>query len=702
MTDRGLPHLQEAVFPMRTQSTQFTHLVFARTLQVVPLMAFLAATTLARAADTFDILTKQSDTPTSTVWHIETPNVKQKQTDYPQITFVPGDTVSIDAGGCVQTGGSGLTWKRYVNPGGPNSDHLYHGLISIPGVTNGLVRIQDFGLDNVHQIPATLPAGVSRADLYLRLGYEDDGYSDNGYTKHDNGTGDQCKNSVDAFVIVSIGHAGAAPVSASAFVGISPNLFRCQAGWAFHNFDTARLSLASFTDAFDFSILDYLDPATGIIFLATRDNLASNGNCMGMSFLALVGEDQFVVDDIDEDFWDNYKDWTVPSPKVAKDINTAHWAQLSVAFLHSYLANVGKSPAENAALIEQDLSKQNYNYGLISIAHGTDGHVIVPLKVTHSGSEILIDVYDPNRQCLSVPDTATHPQLIINGDKRSFVMGDGSTWSGSTLNDGLAYIPYTSSSGWRSFAANFTGIIEVIFGGNTQIQQVTDAQGRKLYIDGTQTIDSSPTGLGRSLLRLPALHQSSGPRPRVSGSKYSTVSSAQPPAAFAQASANLEAEYGADYGSSSSIFLTTDTTLANLSFSIGAADTTKPMRAMVHAGNQFFEVKIAPSQGSRVALVLPKLSALAAQGVTIQNVDGKPLSATVALGSNLQGVVTVQRTAPLSITGSVQAKAAQSDLVPSSEDTLPPTTITEQNLTVAGEQLKPVRPLSVLRVPKVQ
>jgi hypothetical protein len=689
---------------MQTPSTHFnSSWLSTRTLQGVALVAFLTVATLAHAADTFDILTKQSDTPTSTVWRIETPNVKQKQTNYPTITFVPGDTVSIDAGGCVQTGGSGLTWKLYVDPAGPNSDHLYHGLISIPGVTNGLVRLQDFGLNTVHQIPNPLPAGVSRANLFLQLGYEDDGYSDNGYYSHDNGTGDQCKNSVDAYVIVSIGHSGAAPLSASSFVGISPNLFRCQAGWAFHNFDTARLSLASFTDAFDFQWYDYLDPATGIVFLATRDNLASGGNCMGMSFLALVGEDQFVVDDLHEDFWNNYKDWTVPSPKVQKDINTAHWAQLSVAFLHSYLANVAKSPAENAALIEADLNKQNYNYGLISIAHGTDGHVIVPLKVTHSGSEILIDVYDPNRQCLTVPDTATYPQMIINGDNWSFVMGDGTTWSGSTLNDGLAYIPYTSSSGWRSFAANFTGIIEVVFGGNTQIQQVTDAQGRKLFIDGTQTIDSSPTGLGRSLFRLPSLHQSSGTRPRVSGSKYTTVSSTQPPAAFAQASANLEAEYGADYGSSSSIFLTTDTTLANLSFNIRAADATKPVRAMVHAGNQFFEVNVAASPGSAgAALVLPQPSALAAQGITLQSVDGKPLSATLALGSNLQGAITVQRTAAISISSSVQAKAAQSDLVLSSQDTLPPTTITEQNLSVTGAQLKPVRPLSVLRVPKPQ
>jgi hypothetical protein len=675
---------------------------FTRTLRCWTLTAFLSAAAPIHASDTFDIITKQSDTPTSTVWRIENPNVKQKETSYPQITFKPGDTVSIDAGGCVQTGGVGLTWKRYVNPAGPNSDHLYHGLISIPAVTNVLIRIQDFGLNNVHTIPTNLPAGVSAADLYLRLGYEDDGYGDNGYYSHDDGTGDQCKNSVDAFVIVSIGHAGALPVSASSFEGITPSNFRCQAGWAFKNFETPRLSVASFTDAFDFQWYDYLDPATGIVFLATRDNLAAGGNCMGMSLLADVGEDQFVVDDLHEDFWQNYKSRLIQTPKVTKDINTAHWAQLSVAFLHSYLANVAKSPAENAALVEADLTKQNYNYGLISIAHGTDGHVLVPLRVSHAGNQTLIDVYDPNRPCGSVPDTATYPPIVIDGDKWSFLFDttQAITWSGSTLNDGLAYVPYTSASGWRSFAGNFTGIIEVIFGGNTQVQQVTDAKGRKLFIEGTQTVNISPSGLGRSLFRLPSLHQGNA-RPRTQGSRFTTVSTTQPPAAFAQESANLEAEYGADYANSRSIFITDDSSLQDLSFTIVAADPTKPIRALVHGNNQFFEINIAaPRQAATAALVLHQTSALASQGVTLQSVEKRPLSATVTMGSRLQDGVNVQRTAAMSIAGSVRAKAEQANLVLTSEDGLPPTTVTEKQVTASGEQLKPVRPLSIAREPK--
>lgn len=36
-------------------------------------------------------------------WRIDQPNVKQHITPYPQIRFKPGDHITIQAGGCVQT-----------------------------------------------------------------------------------------------------------------------------------------------------------------------------------------------------------------------------------------------------------------------------------------------------------------------------------------------------------------------------------------------------------------------------------------------------------------------------------------------------------------------------------------------------------------------------------------------------------------------
>jgi hypothetical protein len=62
---------------------------------------------------------------------INQPVVTQHETEYRRVVFAAGDIVEVTADGCVQTGGFGDTWKRYVNPSGPNSAHLYHGMIRL-------------------------------------------------------------------------------------------------------------------------------------------------------------------------------------------------------------------------------------------------------------------------------------------------------------------------------------------------------------------------------------------------------------------------------------------------------------------------------------------------------------------------------------------------------------------------------------------
>src|SRR5260370_13164247 len=125
---------------------------------------------------------------------ISQPVVDHEAVDYPMITFQPGDRIQIEAGGCVQTGGVGLTWKRYVDPRGHNAGEFYFGKITIPGVT----QLQDVAFrdlpagatfvvadlsSNTCKLPATFP---------LRLGYPDDEPDDNGYYRHDDGNEDQC------------------------------------------------------------------------------------------------------------------------------------------------------------------------------------------------------------------------------------------------------------------------------------------------------------------------------------------------------------------------------------------------------------------------------------------------------------------------------------------------------------------------------
>ena len=124
------------------------------------------------------------------------PIVSRPEWAYQNVVFAPGDKVFVNGDGCVQTGGSGDTWKRYVNPGGGGADHLYHGLVRVP---TGKLAGTDVGgnltrIEHVVGRPITVTGdGMPLSQLVLHLGYEDDNYTDNGYDRHDDGTEDQCK-----------------------------------------------------------------------------------------------------------------------------------------------------------------------------------------------------------------------------------------------------------------------------------------------------------------------------------------------------------------------------------------------------------------------------------------------------------------------------------------------------------------------------
>ena len=150
-------------------------------------------------AEDFDKIKITKPDAKTTIYEIDQPNVKQRLTEYKSITFQPGDTITISAGGCCQTGGLGKTWKRYVDPQGPNSERLYYGTIWIPGATTPMVRLQ-----GVNEKTVQVAAGTPTANLFLRLGYIDDNYDDNGYTGRDDGTGDQCKGLGNAYVRLTV------------------------------------------------------------------------------------------------------------------------------------------------------------------------------------------------------------------------------------------------------------------------------------------------------------------------------------------------------------------------------------------------------------------------------------------------------------------------------------------------------------------
>jgi hypothetical protein len=147
----------------------------------------------------------------SIVYRIDRPIVTQPSTVYPGITFRPGDTVTVTAGGCAQSGGIGKTWHRYVDPSGPESDEKYHGWIQVPssqylgGGPYGGVWFSALPLpftdtittpeDPNCRLPSTLP---------LTLGFTDSQYDDNGYWSHDDGPDGQCELVGDAWVVLVV------------------------------------------------------------------------------------------------------------------------------------------------------------------------------------------------------------------------------------------------------------------------------------------------------------------------------------------------------------------------------------------------------------------------------------------------------------------------------------------------------------------
>src|SRR5262245_18427093 len=70
-------------------------------------------------------------------WRIDRPRVTERETVYDEVTFLPGDRIRIRAGGCVQTGGRGDTWKSYVNPTRHDVARRYQGADWIPGGAGG-------------------------------------------------------------------------------------------------------------------------------------------------------------------------------------------------------------------------------------------------------------------------------------------------------------------------------------------------------------------------------------------------------------------------------------------------------------------------------------------------------------------------------------------------------------------------------------
>jgi len=144
------------------------------------------------------------NTSARAVWRIDRPRITQPETRYPQITFKPGDRVTISAGGCARRGG-------YPPPNGPavpylHGDNIYMGTIYIPGIVPGAVKGKIEQYVGAHDIPWTMTS----SDWALRLGYEDNAFGDNNYNDIDDIDAGPCKGLGYAYVQIEIDHGAAA------------------------------------------------------------------------------------------------------------------------------------------------------------------------------------------------------------------------------------------------------------------------------------------------------------------------------------------------------------------------------------------------------------------------------------------------------------------------------------------------------------
>ena len=200
--------------------------------------------------DTSDVHDPNTGEPV-TVLNIQNPVVNKSNFAFKSIILHPGDEIMVSAGGCVQTGGSGATWKRYVDPEGDRSGaevpEGYHGTITIAGAfaavpgspttydpTNEVKRWPIYrAIHTKILVPDLIAQGPPPEPQYLYLGYEDDEYSDNGYYAHanDNGTNNQCAAARDggnAHLRITIAHgkpASALPPAALKAFDLVPNGF---------------------------------------------------------------------------------------------------------------------------------------------------------------------------------------------------------------------------------------------------------------------------------------------------------------------------------------------------------------------------------------------------------------------------------------------------------------------------------------------
>jgi hypothetical protein len=213
-------------------------------------------------------------------------------------------------------------------------------------------------------------------------------------------------------------------------------------------------------------------------------------------------------------------------------------------------------------------------------------------------------------------------------------------------------------------------LVQVVFGGNADLEKVSTADGRKLFVEGRPgVLDTSTNGLAHDVVRLPNYAaDTKTKRPRSNGPRFTLDRALKLSPEQTQAEQKMQEDYAADYDGSKQIYLITNPKLANVTFQLARKSAKQPVRAMIGQASNFFEVKASSANWAVLhpALTIHSVEAFGAgagAGVTVAEANGAPQKLTFSRGvvSPQRKTVQVETSEEVAASGAMQARSGGSD-----------------------------------------
>jgi hypothetical protein len=291
-------------------------------------------------------------------------------------------------------------------------------------------------------------------------------------------------------------------------------------GWRFLNFSDATFSWDLYRDTF-IGIPPTEDPwssAFDVLFYdqVYKSKLSADGNCFGMSLLDLMiqkdGGHLGFCAPVTQYSGDPTSAAMGPTdPTLRRAINVMHGHQVNLPTVQFQLDIFAHHFNRDGAYAFDQFNywQSRGDLTLVSITKDpfpwNGGHTMLAYRaVDLGGGNKKIFVLDPNRTWGNPADqpwyTSESNFIQITTHAWSFDKGGGVTWSGDLASGGNIVITPISVTGPLSRSPASLGDTVIgdllntllLTGDGARIEQVTDAQGRRLYKPGTLEIESDP------------------------------------------------------------------------------------------------------------------------------------------------------------------------------------------------------------------